>query len=97
MVLLTTGHDLPLKDVVEAFVSRWSIEVTFKESREHLGIETQRQWSEQAINKETPILFGLYSIVVLYGMKSEAIPISKTAWYQKTSGTFSDVLSFVRG
>jgi DDE superfamily endonuclease len=30
-------------------VMRWSVEVTFEEGRAHLGLETQRQWSDQAI------------------------------------------------
>ena len=36
--------------------------VTFKETRAHLGIETQRQWSDLAIARTTPCLFGLYFI-----------------------------------
>jgi hypothetical protein len=31
---------------MESFISRWGQEVTFREAREHLGIETQRQWSD---------------------------------------------------
>jgi hypothetical protein len=46
-------------------MKRWSLEVTFEESRAHLGIETQRQWSDRAIERSTPLLFGLYSLVTL--------------------------------
>ena len=31
------------------FVSRWRVETTFQEVRTHLGVETQRQWSDLAI------------------------------------------------
>ena len=48
-------------------VKRWPIEVTFEETRAHLGVETQRQWSDLAIERETPCLFGLYSLVALIG------------------------------
>jgi hypothetical protein len=48
-------------------MKRWSLEVTFEESRAHLGIETQRQWSDPAIERSTPLLFGLYSLVTLFG------------------------------
>src|SRR6266516_2541398 len=34
-------------------IKRWVIEVTFEESRAHLGIETQRQWSDLAIERST--------------------------------------------
>src|SRR3954464_9995877 len=36
------------------FIKRWPIEVTFEETRAHLGVETQRQWSDTAIERETP-------------------------------------------
>ena len=48
-------------------MKRWSLEVTFEESRTHLGIETQRQWSELSIERSTPLLFGLYSLLTLFG------------------------------
>lgn len=55
----------PIK-ILEWFVLRWNVEVTFQESRRHLGFETQRQWSEKAISRTTPILLGLYSLVCLF-------------------------------
>src|SRR2546423_15166902 len=54
-------------EIVEDFVKRWPIEVTFEESRAHLGMETQRQWSDLAIERSTPCLLGLYSVVALLG------------------------------
>jgi len=53
------------EQIVSDFMKRWSLEVTFEEGRAHLGIETQRQWSDQAIERSTPLLFGLYSLVTL--------------------------------
>ena len=60
-------------DIVACFIKRWSIEMTpdrvrgrlFEESRAHLGFETQRQWSDLAIERTTPCLLSLYSIVSL--------------------------------
>ena len=52
-------------DVVACFITRWSIETTFEESRAHLGFETQRQWSDLAIERTTPCLLSLYSLVAL--------------------------------
>ena len=85
--------------IVEDFVKRWPIEVTFEESRAHLGVETQRQWSDLAIERSTPCLFGLYSVVVLLGYALHPdghIPVEHTAWYPKTQATFSDVFATVR-
>jgi len=42
--------------------------VTFEELRAHLGLETQRQWSDLAIARTTPVLFGLFSMIVLMAL-----------------------------
>jgi len=48
------------------FVRRWRTETTFEEARRHLGMETQRQWSDLAILRTTPALLGLFSLVTLW-------------------------------
>jgi len=96
----STGLELPPEQIVSWFVLRWNIEVTFEETRAHLGIETQRQWSKLAIARTTPCLMALFSLVCLFALemlKTEALPILSTAWYNKKSeATFSDILAFVR-
>jgi hypothetical protein len=85
--------------IVADFVKRWSLEVTFEESRAHLGIETQRQWNDQAIERTTPALFGLFSLVILLGQAlypEGHLPLPQTAWYHKTEASFSDVLALIR-
>ena len=80
-------------------MKRWSLETTFEESRAHLLIETQRQWSDLAIERTTPILFGLYSLVSLFGHALHPdgqIPVAQAAWYHKSTATFRDVLAAVR-
>lgn len=86
-------------EVIEAYVRRWNLEVTFRECREHLGVQTQRQWSDLSIERTTPLLFCMYSLIVLMGhrlyQQKKIVPES-TAWYRKKSLTFSDLLSAVR-
>ena len=80
-------------------VMRWSVEVTFEEARAHLGLETQRQWSDQAIARTTPVLLGLFSLVTVLALRlcpSGQIPVETTAWYHKAEPTFSDCLTLVR-
>jgi hypothetical protein len=52
--------------VIGWFVQRWPVEVTFREVRDHLGFESQRQWSDPAIARTTPCLLGLFSLVALF-------------------------------
>jgi hypothetical protein len=75
------------------------MEVTFEEARAHLGIETQRQWSDLAIARTTPTLFGLFSLVTLMAdrlIKGEVKPVRVAAWYAKERPTFSDAIATVR-
>ena len=85
--------------IVAWFVRRWRVEVTFQEVRTHLGVETQRQWSDKAIARTTPCLLALFSIVTLLAARlpaRERQRIAATAWYPKPQPTFSDALAAVR-
>ena len=78
---------------------RWSQKVTHREAREHLGVETQRQWSDLAIERSTPLLFGIYSLTFLLGHQlygQGSVSLSQTAWYKKEGPAFSDLLNAVR-
>jgi len=95
----STDINLSPGRIVEIFVLRWNVEVTFEEVRRHLGVETQRQWSELSIARTTPALMGLFSIICLMALQlldKGTLPIRQAAWYTKEEGTFSDVLAFVR-
>jgi DDE superfamily endonuclease len=97
--LVCTDPDLPVPQLIAWFVSRWQLEVTFHELRDHLGVETQRQWSDLAIERTTPALFGLFSLVTLLaqaGLHGRPLPLRQAAWYLKPTPTFSDTLAFVR-
>ena len=75
------------------------LEVTHREVREHLDVETQRQWSDQAIARTTPALFGLYSLITVLAhnlAQRGKVLTRQTAWYTKPAPTFSDALAAVR-
>ena len=97
--LMSTDPLMTPEQMIELYVDRWSIEVMFEETREHLGVETQRQWSDKAIGRCTPVLMGLYSLVCLMGNRlgqEELLKVEQTAWYKKEHATFSDMLRAVR-
>ena len=97
--LLCTDPTASAEQIVEWFVLRWQMEVTFEEARAHLGVETQRQWSEKAILRTTPALLGLFSLVTLIAhqlLQGQALVARQAAWYAKTAPTFADTLAFVR-
>jgi DDE superfamily endonuclease len=97
--LLCTDPARDPAQIVGWFVRRWQVEVTFQEAREHLGIETQRQWSDRAIARTTPCLLALFSIVTLMAgclSARERRQVALAAWYRKPQPTFSDALAAVR-
>jgi hypothetical protein len=91
-------HDRP-RPVVQQCSQRWSIETTFEESRAHLGLETQRQWSDRAIERTTPRLLGLYSVVAVLApalSPDGKVPVQRAAWYPKNHATCADVWATIR-
>ena len=97
--LVSNKPELSAEQIIDYFLRRWQVEVTFAETRAHLGIETQRQWSDLAIQRTTPTLFALFSIVTLCAhelLGQTLAPIRTAAWYTKPEATFSDILSLVR-
>jgi hypothetical protein len=97
--LLCTDPKVKPLQMLQWFMKRWRLEVTFQEVRTHLGVETQRQWSDLAIARTTPALLGLFSLVTLLAHRSTCrgkLPVRQAAWYVKLLPTFSDALAAVR-
>jgi hypothetical protein len=85
---LSTDLTVAPEQILRWFVSRWRIETTFQEARTHLGMETQRQWSDLAILRTTPALLGLFSLVTIWAdqlarAKLGFVSPRTAAWYSK--------------
>jgi hypothetical protein len=97
--LLSTDSDVNPVQILELFVQRWQLEVTFEEVRAHLGVETGRQWTDLAIARTTPALLGLFSLVTLMAherWQHHEVWVRRAAWYDKSLPTFVDALAEVR-
>jgi len=97
--LLCTDPQRDPLQIVRWFIQRWQVEVTFREARDHLGVETQRQWSDKAIARTTPCLLALFSIVTLLAAHlghRACSAVWTDAWYRKRCPTFTDTLAVVR-
>ena len=93
--LLCTDQSTAPVQILKWFVRRWQVEVTFQEVRTHLGVETQRHWSPNAITHTIPILMGLFSSVILLAHHSQShanLPVRQAAWYVKSQPTFADAI-----
>ena len=97
--LLCTDLQATPGQILAWFVQRWQLEVTFEEARRHLGLETQRQWSDLAIARTTPALLGLFSLVTLLAeqhLSRSPLTILLPTWSRKDHFTFADALAVVR-
>ena len=100
--LLCTDLEARPELILLWFVRRWQLEVTCEAARRHLGVETQRQWSELAIRRTTPVLLGLCSVVTLLAHQAQVRrpaplgAIRQAAWSCKPLPTFADALALVR-
>jgi hypothetical protein len=97
--LLSTDLLLTPDYILACFIRRWQMEPTFRHVREHLGVETQRQWSDQAIARTTPLLLGLFSLITLLAnalLTHHDLTVRTAAWYPKPLPTFSDAIALVR-
>jgi hypothetical protein len=95
----STHREHTAEQMLPWFVRRWTREVTCKEARAHLGMETQRQWNERAIARTTPALLSLYSVITLNAQRlidKGAACVRSPAWYGKTRPTFADAIAWVR-
>jgi len=97
--LLCTDVNISAEQIIQWFVRRWQVEVTFHEVRTHLGVETQRQWADLSILRITPALLSLFSVVTLLAnlhARKQKLPIQQAAWYIKKLPAFSDALNIVK-
>jgi len=81
---LGTDLDAAPRQILSWFVRRWQLEVTFHKVRTHLGVETQRQWTERAIARTTPALLGLFSLVTLHAHATLSTPPPRFAGLRGT-------------
>ncbi len=97
--LLCTDLAVTPEQIIAWFVRCWQMEATFAEVRRHLGVETQRQWTDLAIHRTTPALLALFSLVTLLAhpqLTAHPGPPRQAAWYGKRAPTFADALALVR-
>jgi len=95
----TTDLTMAPEAIVEAFVRRWSLETAFEETRAHLGLETLRNRSANAVRRSVPLVLALYSLIVVWFAGHVRHPeawVHRTPWYPKRDVTFSDMLAAAR-
>jgi len=95
----TTDLQLTAAEVIGGFAGRWSIEDTFKNTKQSLGSEEPQTWKGQGPERAAVISLWLYSVVwawyIRYGYRKSNLQIMP--WYSaKTHPSFQDALAALR-
>lgn len=78
--LFTTDLGAELSWVIAAYSRRWSIEVAFKSSKQVMKIEAPQHWCQQSIEKLSPWVWLMQSIISLwYLAEGRKLPAAKAA------------------
>jgi len=95
----TTDLNLTPAEVIGGFAGRWSIEDTFKNTKQSLGAQQPQTWKGNGPERAAVISLWLYSVVwawyIRYGYRKSSILIMP--WYcSKTHPSFQDALATLR-
>ncbi len=63
-VFYSTQHTVNAVTILQWYAQRWSIEVTFRESKQHLGFQEPQGWTRQAVERTAPVAMLLYGLIV---------------------------------
>ncbi|WP_438289547.1 IS701 family transposase [Streptomyces sp. HUAS TT7] len=103
LALVTTDLATPAAELITRYAWRWSIEVTFAEARDLLGVGQARNRTRRAVERTVPFGLYCYTITVLWYTRYGHHPNdaaehrARTPWYAtKTTPAFSDMVAKLR-
>lgn len=98
--LVATDPAVDVTFAITGYCRRWSVEVTFFESKQHLGLHDPRVRAERSVERAHPMAWFVGSLVVLWycrGGHGGSHVIRERPWYKKkVTPTFTDMLGALR-
>jgi len=94
-----TRLDWDASKILSTYASRWSIEVTFENSKQLLGLEDPANRKEKAVHRTAPMALVLFSLIVAWFHQTghRFVRFPDRPWYrQKREPSFADMLTTVR-
>jgi hypothetical protein len=98
-VFCSTDLSLSAEQMIESYCLRWSLEVTFAETKGKLGFEDTQNRTERAVERTAPMALWVYTLRRLvsdHRKEPEDIPPTAVPWYRKEVPAFSDMLAALR-
>lgn len=95
----TTDRTMTPAEVIGTFAGRWSIEDTFKNTKQFLGAQEPQSWKRQGPERVAVVGLALYSLVWTWFLRHghRKIALGLTPWYPaKIHPSFPDALAALR-
>jgi len=86
--LICTDPDLPLQELLQAYLWRWDIEVNFHDEKTILGVGQAQVRSESANQNAPALAVAAYAMLLLasvktYGAEGKPDTFQSPLWYQR--------------
>jgi SRSO17 transposase len=94
-----TKLDWTAAEVLSAYASRWSIECTFENCKQFLGLEDPANRLEKAVKRTAPMALFIYTLIVVWFHETghQFLRFPFRPWYpQKEEPSFADMLTTLR-
>jgi hypothetical protein len=98
-IFYSTFLDWTAKDILAAYASRWSIEVTFENGKQLLGFEDPANRLPKAVERTAPMAMILVSLTTLWFHQNghRHVRFPERPWYtKKKEPSFADMLTTLR-
>jgi hypothetical protein len=99
-VFCSTDLSMTAESIISDYCLRWSIEVTFEETKGKLGFEDPQNRTERAVERTAPMALCVYTLTVIWyltvGESLKAARLPTFPWYTKQVPAFSDMLAALR-
>jgi hypothetical protein len=98
--LVATDPTVSAAFVILGYCRRWSVELAFFDSKQHLGLHDPQVWSERSVERAHPMAWFVGSLVVLWysvaGHQGSHVERERPWYKQKVTPTFTDMLGALR-
>jgi hypothetical protein len=95
----STCHDASAEQILTWYAQRWSLEVTFHDTKQHLGFGDPPGWSRRAVERTAPMAMLLYSFTLIWYVEEGCRhdEVTSLPWYRsKREPSFRDMLLALR-
>ena len=96
-----TDLNMAVEDILQCYAGRWSIEVVFRECKQHLGMNDPQARTQNAVLRMTPFCLWLNALIKYWFLRQspqrQEAAIHTDPWYpHKSTISFQDMLTALR-